>query len=111
MKSIDGAKIKAGDDVVASPNAIGFGPLIFRFGADDAAVEEVPDFSPLAITATAAYGDRGRDLVTHTDETKPLAANTALPWAASQTRIIVASNSTIYALDPEEEPAQEEGDK
>lgn len=110
-KSIDGAKIKAGDDVVASPNAIGFGPLIFRFGADDAAVEEVPDFSPLAITATAAYGDRGRDLVTHTGETKPLAANTALPWAASQTRLIVASNSTIYALDPEEEPAQEEGDK
>lgn len=110
-KSIDGAKIKASDDVVASPNAIGFGPLVFRFGEGDTAVEEVPDFSPLAITATAAYGDRGRDLVAHTAETKHLAANTALPWAASENRIIVASNSTIYALDPEEKPAQEEGDK
>lgn len=110
-KAIDGAKIKAGDDIVASPSAIGFGPLIFRFAEGDPTVEEVPDFSPLAITATAAYGDRGRELVTHTSETKPLAANTALPWATSKTRIIVASNSTIYALDPEEESTQEEGDK
>lgn len=110
-KAIDGAKIKAGDDIVASPTAIGFGPLVFRFDDEKPTVEEVPDFSPLAITATAVYGDRGRDLVTHTDETEPLAANTALPWATSKGRTIVASNSTIYALDPEDEPAQEEGDK
>ena len=110
-KSIDGAKIKAGDDIVASPTAIAFGPLIYRFDADKPTVEEVTDFSPLTITDTAAYGDRGRDLVTHAQETKPLAANTALPWATSQGRIIVASNSTVYALDPEEDSAQEEGDK
>lgn len=110
-KSIDGAKIKASDDIVAAPTAIGFGPLIFRFSDEKPTVEEVPDFSPLAITATAAYGDRGRELVTHTGETTPLAANTVLPWATSQDRLIVASNSTVYALDPEEEPTQEEGDK
>ena len=111
MKSIDGAKIKAGADIVASPNALGFGRLIFRFGEDDKPVEEDPDFSPLAIPAQTAYGDCGRDIVTLAGETKPLVTNTALPWAAPENRIIVASNSIIYSLDSEEEAAQEEGDK
>lgn len=110
-RGIDGAKIKAGDDVAASPTAIAFGPLIFRFGDGDPQIQEVPDFSPLSITATAAYGDRGRDLVVHTGETAALPANTALPWATSGSRVIVAADSTIYALDPQEAANTEEGDQ